>query len=156
MKWFRPQNTITCIIIVLAPIQFVAIIAQWIFSFFYGAHTFCICAIAVTVAYIILNFTFQSLFFKYFDSKMVPMDIERKIRLGKLDRTQARYNMVPKDDKYSTFKRSHKTTVCMTYFLTTFFAWKSNKLFYSHLFDLRMFAAPFSRAKFYRKTITSF
>ena len=133
-----------------------AIIAQWVYSFFYGAHTFCICALAVTGAFIVLNLVYQCVFLKYFDSKMIPMEIERKIRRGKLSRSQAKYNMVPKDARFNAYKGSHKTTVYTTYLITTLLAWKSNKLFYSHLYDLRMFAAPFTRAKFYRKTITSF
>jgi hypothetical protein len=55
MMSINPQNTIAVLVVVLAPIQFLAIIAQWVASFFYGAHTFCICAIAVTVAFVILN-----------------------------------------------------------------------------------------------------
>lgn len=62
-----PQNTLTCIIIVLAPLQFIATIFQWILSLIYPLNTFAILAIVVTVLAIILNVVFQVWFSRSFN-----------------------------------------------------------------------------------------
>lgn len=58
MAMKSPQNTLTCIIIGLAPLQFIATIFQWILSLIYPLNTFAILAIVVTLLAIILNVVF--------------------------------------------------------------------------------------------------
>lgn len=123
----------------LAFIQFLAIFAQWVFSFFYGAHIFCVCALGISVIFLILNCVYQCYFMYKFDRPHVPEDIERRIRLGKLSRMQARYNMKPIDPKFDSYKRKNIPLVYATYFMSVCFAWKFNKLFYCHFYDMPMF-----------------
>lgn len=84
MHLMSPQHTLTCIVIALAPLQFLATIFQWVFSYIYGTTTFCILALLVTLASIIVNVAFQVMFTRNFDSKKIPADIDRKVRLGKM------------------------------------------------------------------------
>jgi len=84
-----PQNTLTCIIVSLAPLQFLATITQWILSYVYGTSTFAILALIVTFAAIIVNVVFQIWFAKHFNSKKIPMEIDRKVRLGKMTPKEA-------------------------------------------------------------------
>jgi hypothetical protein len=67
MAMKSPQNTLTCIIVALAPLQFLATICQWILSLVYPLNTFAILAKLVTIAAIIINVAFQVWFSKAFN-----------------------------------------------------------------------------------------
>lgn len=93
---------------------------------------------------------------KCFDSKVIPLDIDRRVRLGKMTKREAAKYKVPIDEKFFGYKKQHGKFLCVVYWLSVTFAWKCNKVFYSHFYDLNMFQVPLSRAKFYRKMVTIF
>jgi amino acid permease len=95
-----PQNTITCIIICIAPFQFLATIAQAFLSYVYKTNTFCYLAIAVIVLIMSVNMFYAVWFGWKFDSKKIPDEIERKVRLFKMSRKEAEKHKVYKDEKF--------------------------------------------------------
>ena len=57
-KYISTQNTITCIIVILAPLQFLALIAMSIWAGLFGTTKICYASLALIVCLIILNFVF--------------------------------------------------------------------------------------------------
>ena len=55
----------------------------------YGTTTFCILAVLVTVAAIVVNIAFHRTFIVNFDSQTVPIEIERRVRLGKMSKQES-------------------------------------------------------------------
>lgn len=62
--------------------------------------TFAILALIVTAAAIVINIVFQINFQKAFNSKKIPAEIDRRVRLGKMTKTESKKYMVEKDDKF--------------------------------------------------------
>lgn len=87
----------TCLIALLAPLQFVSIIAQWIFSYVYGTTTFCLLALVVSLAYVTLNIVFSVMFRNKINSLGMPNLIDRKVRLDKMTKYEAKTYLVAKD-----------------------------------------------------------
>lgn len=149
-----PQNTLTCIIIALAPLQFLAVIAQWIFSFIYGTSIFAILALLVTFAAIIINVAFQIMFSLHFNQKKRPDLIKRKVYLGKMTNEEADKHLVDKDEKFIYHKRTHRCMSYTIFALTAGCSFKFNKAYYCFFYDLKPFQAFFSQEPYYRKMMT--
>ncbi len=62
--------------------------------------TFAILALIVTAAAIIINLVFQINFQKAFNSKKIPSEIDRRVRLGKMTKAESKKYMVEKDEKF--------------------------------------------------------
>lgn len=122
----------------------------------YPVNTFAILAGLVILMAIIINIAFQINFNRKFDSKRVPLKIERKIRLGKMTRQEAQQFLEPVDDKFNNYKLQHKSTTYIVYVLSSTLGYKFNKLFYSFFYDLKMFEAHISDASYYRKMMTAY
>lgn len=138
----------------LAPLQFFATIVQWVMAYLYGTSVFCILALLVTVAAIIIHVTFQVMFTRKFATRKIPYDIDRKVRLDKMDKYEARAYLTAKDEKFSQYKRHYGCATWLIFALTACVNFKFNKLFYSNFYDLKVFQAPFSQEKYYRKMHT--
>lgn len=134
--------------------QFLATITQAILSIFYPVDTFAILAGVVILMAIVINFAFQIHFFKWFDSNRIPAEIDRRVRLGKMTKKEAAKHLAPVDNQFSVFKRQNKTTTYVVYALTVTMNFKFNKMFYSFFYDLKMFQANITNAKYYRKMMT--
>ena len=89
----------------ISPLQFLATICQWILSAVYGTTTFCILAALVTVAAIAINIAFMVMFVKNFDSKKIPTEIDRRVRLDKMSAEDAKKYLGPRDQKFDVYKR---------------------------------------------------
>lgn len=133
-----------------------ATIAQWFLSYIYGTVTFAILALCVTGAAIIVNIVFAIWFGRHFNSKKIPDDIERRVRLNKMTRAEAKKHMVDKDEKFIHHKRQHRCFSYTIFALTATTSFKFNKCFYAFFYDFREYQALFSRAKYYRKMMTWF
>ena len=139
MKWTYPQRMITCMIICVAPLQFLATIAQWVFAYIYGTQIFAILALIVTAAALIINIVFQCHFLKRFDSRRLPMEWERRVRLGKKKRSEVQKYVEPIDLEFNKYKKLHRCTVYFIYVLSVCMNFKFNMSFYSFFYDQRMF-----------------
>jgi small-conductance mechanosensitive channel len=133
--WRSPQNTLTCIIVCLAPLQFIATIFQWILCLIYPLNTFAILSCVVTLFAIILNIVFQCWFARSFNQKKFPADIERRVRLDKMTREEARKHMVDKDEKFITHKNLFGCSSKTIFALTAILNFKFNKLYYSFFYN---------------------
>ena len=114
-----------------------ATIAQWILSYIYGTVTFAILALCVTGAAIIVNIVFAIWFGRHFNSKKIPDDIERRVRLNKMTRAEAKKHMVDKDEKFIHHKRQHRCFSYTIFALTATTSFKFNKCFYAFFYDFR-------------------
>jgi hypothetical protein len=110
----------------------------------------------VTLFAIILNIVFQCWFSRSFNEKKFPADIERRVRLGKMTREEARKHMVDKDEKFIAHKNQFSCTSKWIFSLTAIINFKFNKLYYSFFYNLNMFQCKFTQAKYYRKMHTWF
>jgi hypothetical protein len=108
----------------------------------------------VVVLAIGVNVSFQIWFDNSFNSKKYPDLIERKVRLFKMTRSEAKKHMVWKDERFIAHKNGHKCMSLLTAVFTATLGFKFNKLYYSFFYDLSPFKAHFSRAKYYRKFLT--
>jgi hypothetical protein len=131
-----------------------ATIAQWIFSYIYGTTTFALLAFAVTVLALIVNFAFQIWFYKEFNTKKLPYDIERRIRLFKMTEAEGKKHKVDRDPKFTEHKQKHKCMSAWISMLTATVNFKFNKCYYSRFYDLDPFYSQFTQAKYYRKMMT--
>jgi hypothetical protein len=107
--------------------------------------------LGVLALVIILNWAFALWFEIQFNQKKYPSEIERRVRLFKMTRSEAKSKMVWKDEKFIEFKRNNKCCYGLITFLTVFFAFKSNKLLYSFFCNMKPFQAQFTLFKYYRK-----
>jgi hypothetical protein len=154
MEWEFPQNTVTCLIVALAPLQFLATVAQWIFANIYGTPIFTILTVIVTVIYVIINIAFHWNFIRRFDSMRIIMEYERRWRLGKMTKAEAKKHVEPIDYDFSVYKRLHKPYVNTIYAFGILLSFQVNMAFYSFFYDLKAFQARFEHAKYYRKMLT--
>lgn len=67
---------------------------------------------------------------------------------------ESRLYLGPRDEKFNLFKRQNRCTTYTIFTLSACINYKFNKMFYSMFFDLKVFQAYFSRAKYYRKLLT--
>lgn len=148
------QNTLTCIIVALAPLQFLATAVQMLLSYIYPLSTFFMLSAIVVALAILVNVSFQLWFDNSFNNKKYPDIIERKVRLFKMTRAEAKKHMVWKDERFIAHKNGHKCMSLLTSILTATLGFKLNKLYYSFFYDLSPFKAHFTRAKYYRKFLT--
>jgi len=151
-----PQRTLTCIIVAIAPLQFLATIVQWICAYIYGTMIFAILAAIVTLCAIIINLSFHFSFQKKFNTNVIPKDIDRRVRLNKMTKREAQKHRQPIDANFNLFKRQHRCTVYSIFIMTTTLNYKVNKFFYSFFYDLKMFQARFTNTKYYRKMLTTY
>lgn len=154
MQWEFPQHTVTCLIVALAPLQFLATIAQWIFAYIYGTPIFTILTLIVTVGALIINIVFHCNFIKRFDSLHLPMEYERRVRLNKMKRAEAQKFREPIDEKFNLYKRQFPGAVYSIYVFSIAMNFKINMAFYSFFYDLNPFKAHWEKAKYYRKMLT--
>lgn len=96
------------------------------------------------------------MFVRNFDSKRLPVEIDRKVRLDKMKKEESLRYLGPRDEKFTEFKSKHTFVTYTIFTLSATINYKFNKIFYSFLFDFKVFQAPFSRVKVYRKLLTLF
>ena len=74
LKHISTQKTVVCILVVIAPLQFFAVIAQWILGYFFSTWIYAGLAAGVTLMAFIINIVFQMNFGKKFNSRDLPAD----------------------------------------------------------------------------------
>jgi len=94
------------------------------------------------------------MFVKNFDSKKIPAEIDRRVRLDKMSAEDAKKYLGPRDQKFDVYKRQNKCTFWTVYVCSSALNWKYNKVFYSFFYDHKTFQSYFTRAKYYRKLHT--
>lgn len=62
--------------------------------------------------------------------------------------------MVDRDDKFISYKRQNRCAAYTIFSLTAGMSFKFNKAYYSFFYDLKVFQAQFTQAKYYRKMMT--
>jgi hypothetical protein len=118
--------------------------------------TFALLALIVTALAIIVNVAFQAWFAKSFNSKKLPYIIDRKVRLGKMTKKEAKKHLEDRDAKFISHKRSHRYFSYIIFAMTAAVNFKFNKAYYSFFYDMKMFQSQFTQAKYYRKMMTWF
>jgi hypothetical protein len=84
----------------------------------------------------------------------IPMEYERRWRLGKMTKAEANKHKEPIDDKFNLYKRQFKSCVYTVYGFSSLLGFQVNMAFYSFFYDLKPFQAHFEKAKYYRKMLT--
>jgi hypothetical protein len=135
MKLESPQHTLTCIIVAIAPLQFLAVIIQWLTAYVYGTVIFAILPLVVTGVAVIINVFFSTSFHRHFTSKVVPLDYERRVRLGKMSRSEANKHKAPNDESFHEFKQEHLCAVRAIVVVQTVLNFKVNKALYSFFWN---------------------
>jgi L-lactate permease len=133
-----------------------ATITQWILAYVYGTNIFAILAAIITLAAIIINIAFAISFKRKFNSHVLPVDMDRRVRLGKISYREAWKHRKPIDENFNLFKRQHRCTAYSIFILTTTMNYKFNKAFYTFFYDLKMFQVRFTNTSYYRKMLTTY
>ena len=101
MEYYSPQNVIVCLIVACAPLQTLTIIAESGFAYIYGVPIFTLLYAIVFLFAFIINIIYMYNYLRHFDSKRIPMEYERRWRLGKMKYWQAAQHREPVDEKFS-------------------------------------------------------
>lgn len=151
------QHTISCITIVIAPIQTLATNAQYVLAILYGTTVHAALAIAVACIIIVINLVFMILFCKDFRGKTLDKKGQYMLKNGTLDRESRKKHMVEdKEPGLAAWARKHKCLNCTMYFLMFTSSWKWNKLVYCNFYDYAMFRPAIKGVKTYRNRINWF
>lgn len=153
-KKISTQNTVTCILAFIAPLQYLATIAQWVFSFLFGTYIFAALACGVTVVAFLINVIFQFMYGKKFNSKQMSADDMRRVREGKIQKKDVHKYVIASDKEFGVYVKKHRCANLTISSLTFLLCFKLNKLYYSHFYMFDMFKARWTDHKFYRKMMT--
>lgn len=88
---------------------------------------------------VIVNLAFAITFRQGFNSKVLPVDKDRRIRLNKMTKREASKYLIPIDEQFNIFQQQNRCTVYSVFILQTCLAYKVNKALYSFFYDLSMF-----------------
>ena len=155
-KYISTQNTITCFIVIIAFIQFLAMVALIIWALLFGTMLVFWGTCGLLAALIILNIVFLVFYICNFQSDITPKDKHRKYKEGKITKAELKKYIVPSDPDFHNYTVKHR---CMTVFITIFmalFTFKCNKTYYSRFYSFDMFKARWTQGKYYRKSLTIF
>lgn len=155
-KFISTQNTITCFIVIIAFIQFLAIIAMVIWALLFGTMFLFYAAVALLAILVLLNMMFQIFYTCTFNTNITPKDKLRKYREGKITKAELRKYIVPSDQYFSNYVKKHGCVSCTVAIFSFMFTFKCNKMYYSRFYSFDMFKARWSQGKYYRKSMTIF
>lgn len=148
------QKTVTCILAYVAPVAYLAAIAQLGLSMLFSTWKFAI----VTGIFIAIAFTisvvFQIMYGTKFNNKKMSADNMRRYKEGKIKKQDLHKYTQPTDKLFSDYVRKHKCVNSTVSVLTVILTFKVNKLYYSHFLMFDMFKAKWSDHKTYRKMMT--
>ena len=152
-KYISTQNTLTCLITATAPIQLLCCLACGVWAVLFQTMLFAYAFFGVWLIAFITNIVFATMYWKVFNSKIIPADKERKYKEGKLTKTELQRFIYSSDEDFSKYAKKHRCVQKLISILTIF-TFKYNKLYYSRLYSFDMFKARWSQGKYYRKMMT--
>ena len=155
-KYISTQNTITAIIVFIAGIQFLAMIAMAIWAWLFGTMLLFYATCGLLGLMIIYNFIFQCFYTCSFNKKKTPEDKLRKYKQKKITKAELKSFIYEKDDLFVAYVKKHGCISCFIAMFTVCCNFRCNKSYYSRFYSFDMFKARWSRAKFYRKSMTTF
>ena len=140
-KFISTQNTITCFIVIVAFIQFLAVIALIIWAVLFGTMLLFIAGCTLLFLMVVLNIVFQIFYSYTFNRNVTPKDKRRKYKEGKISVAELKKFIVPADEMFMVYAKKHSCwswTVAIFTFLCTF---KCNKSYYSRFYSFDIFKA---------------
>ena len=79
------------------PLQFLSTVAESYLSWVYGVPIFTLVYGIVVVAALVINIVYMYNYKRHFDAMRIPMEYERRWRLGKMKRSEAAKYKEPVD-----------------------------------------------------------
>ena len=155
-KRISTQNTITCFLVCIAFVQFLAVLGLIVWAFLFETWLLFFIAIGILVLLLLLNWVFQCIHGCVFNRTITPKDKYRKYKEGKISKAELSRYIVPKDELFDKHKRKHWCCFCCISCSTCCCTFKCNKAYYSHCFMFDVFKGRWSQAKYYRKLMTCF
>ena len=150
------QNTITCFIVIIAFVQFFAIIALGIWAYLFEMHMLFWAVCGLFGCLVVLNMVFQILFTCTFNRKVTPKDSLRRYKEGRLTKAELKRFVVPSDEGFFRYQLKHRCFSCFIAMFTCCCTFKCNKAYYSHFYSFGIFKARWSQGRYYRKVMTAF
>ena len=141
---------------ILAFIQFLAIIALIIWATLFSMMFLYYAALVLLAIIIMINIAFTIFYTCVFNRKITPKDKHVKYKEGKITKNELRKFIVPSDELFHRYFVNHRCvsiTIAIFTFMCTF---KCNKAYYSHFYSFGMFKARWTQGKYYRKSMTIF
>lgn len=99
-KYISTQNTITCFIVIIAFIQFLAVIALIIWALLFGTMFLFYAAVGLLGLLILLNIIFQIFYTCTFNRNVTPADKLRKYKEGKMSKAELKRFVHPSDEQF--------------------------------------------------------
>lgn len=151
------QNTVTAILALIAPLQFLATITQAVFCYIFKVWVHAFLATAVVACFMILNIIFMCVYWRKYQSTYLPEEKTKLVRAGKLSLVEAKKKFqTNSDNEFATYAKRHKCFSVLITVLSLLSVFKLNKLYYSHFYSFSVFKARWSDVKFYRKMMMWF
>lgn len=154
---FSPQNTVTSILVFIAPLQFLAVVTQMVFCYIFKVWVHAFLASAVLGCFLLLNIIFGIVFWKKYNTTFLPEDKLKLVKSGKLSAAEAKKRFTANsDNEFAGYVKKHRCFSILITFLTFLPVFKMNKLYYSHFYGFSVFKARWTDVKFYRKMMMWF
>lgn len=154
MSKVSTQKTVTCILVMIAPLQFLACVAQWLLGYFFSTWIHAGLAALVTLIMFILNIIFQINYGKKFNSKSLPKDKFELYKKKQMTPAQTAKYIKSSDKDFGDYTKGHRCANLTISSMTLIFSYKFNKLYYSHFYMYGAFKAQWTDEKYYRKMQT--
>lgn len=155
-KMISEQNTVTCFIALTSPLQFFAAIFQALLGMLFETWYQALICAGIVVFFFLLNVSFQIVYARRFNSKYLEKHNKQKLKEKSITAAEAKKLMKPVDEEFDHYVKKHKCTNVTISSLTTMFAFKLNKMYYSKFLMYDMFKAKWTNYKDYRKVMTIF
>lgn len=157
-KYISTQHTLTCFIVIIAFIQFLAMMAMIVWAFLFELTFLMLGALGLFGLLILINVVFQIAYSCVFNRRVTPRDKQRKYKEGKISKAELQRYIVPSDPAFSQYVMKHGCVSCTLAIFTCMCTFKCNKMYYSHFYSFSMFKARWSLGnyKYYRKFMTTF
>lgn len=107
-KFISTQNTLTCLIAFTAPIELACCLCCGILAIIFGTYRFAYAFLAICLIAFIFNVVFATMFWKIFNSRIIPADKEAKYKAGKLTKTELQRFIYPSDEDFSKYAKKHR------------------------------------------------